>query len=76
MMSEALSMNGEMGHSYKTAVRKPEATRPFRRITRVYPEVSGLSRERRKQQQQQQQTLVEKQRKGLWQQNSLDWFTK
>jgi hypothetical protein len=38
--------------------------------TEVYPKVSGLSRKRNKQQQQ--QTLVEKQRKGLWRQNSLN----
>jgi hypothetical protein len=39
----------------------------------MYPKVSGLSRQRNKQQQQQQQkTLVEKQHKGLWQQNSLE----
>jgi len=39
------------------------------RQTKVYPKVSGLSRQRRNKQQ---QTLVEKQRKGLWRQNSLD----
>jgi len=33
----------------------------------VYPKVSGLSRNK--------QTLVEKQHKGLWHQNSLDWLT-
>jgi hypothetical protein len=37
---------------------------------RVYPKVSGLSRQRNKQQQQ--QTLVEKQHKELWRQNPLD----
>jgi hypothetical protein len=35
---------------------------------KVYSKVSGLSPKRNKQQ----QTLVEKQRKGLWRQNSLD----
>jgi hypothetical protein len=35
---------------------------------KVYPKVSGLSQQQNKQQ----QTLVEKQHKGLWQQNSLD----
>jgi len=40
--------------------------------TRVYPKVSGLSRWQNKQQ----QKPVEKQRKGLWRQNSLDWLTK
>jgi hypothetical protein len=39
--------------------------------TRVCPKVSGLSRQRNKQ-----QTLVEKQHKGLWRQNSLDGLTK
>jgi endonuclease YncB( thermonuclease family) len=41
--------------------------------TKAYAKVSGLSRKRNKQQQQQQQqqTLVEKQHKGLWRQNSL-----
>jgi hypothetical protein len=33
-------------------------------------------RNKQQQQQQQQQTLVEKQHKGLWRQNSLDWLTK
>jgi hypothetical protein len=37
---------------------------------RVYPKDSGLSQQQ--QQQQQQQTLVEKQHKVLWRQNSLD----
>jgi hypothetical protein len=41
---------------------------------RVYPKVSGLSQwqNKQQQQQQQQQTLIEKQHKGLWWQNSLD----
>jgi hypothetical protein len=39
---------------------------------RVHPKVSGLSQQRNKQQQQQKQTLIEKQHKGLWRQNSLD----
>jgi hypothetical protein len=39
---------------------------------RVYPKVSGLSRLRNKEQ----QTLVEKQHKGLWRQNSLERLTK
>jgi hypothetical protein len=42
--------------------------------TMVYPKVSGLSQQRNKQQQQ--QTLVEKQHKGLWRQNSLELLTK
>jgi endonuclease YncB( thermonuclease family) len=45
--------------------------------TRAFPNVSGLSqRNKQQQQQQQQQTLVEKQHKGLWQQNLLDRITK
>jgi len=40
----------------------------------VYPKVSGLSHDEINKQQQ--QTLVEKQRKVLWRQNSLDWLTK
>jgi endonuclease YncB( thermonuclease family) len=45
----------------------------------VYPKVSRLSPLRNKQQQQQQQqqqTLIQKQHKGLWRQNSLDWLIK
>jgi hypothetical protein len=42
--------------------------------TRVYPKVSGLGRDQNIRLQQ--QTLVEKQHKGLWRQNSLDWLTK
>jgi hypothetical protein len=39
----------------------------------MYPKVPGLSHKENKQQQkQQQQTLVGKQHKGLWRQNSLE----
>jgi hypothetical protein len=38
----------------------------------MYPKVSGLSHKEKQQQQQQQSTIVEKQHKGLWRQNSLD----
>jgi len=40
--------------------------------TRVYPKVSGLSRLRNTRIRLQQQTIVEKQHKELWRQNSLD----
>jgi len=54
-----------------------EVTQPRPTTTKAYPKVSGLSRYRNKQQQQQQQqTLVQKQHKGIWWQNSLDWLTK
>jgi hypothetical protein len=32
--------------------------------------------DKRNKQQQQQQTLIQKQHKGLWRQNSLDWLIK
>jgi hypothetical protein len=41
---------------------------------RVYPKVSGLSHN--KIYAYNNKTLVEKQHKGLWRQNSLDWLTK
>jgi len=41
--------------------------------TRVYPKVSGLSHNEIYYNN---KTLVEKQRKGLWRQNSLDWLIK
>jgi hypothetical protein len=46
-------------------------------ITKLYPKVSGLSRNKiNNKHNNKKKTLAEKQNKGLWWQNSLEWLTK